>query len=130
MEIRAVFKSSSRIVFNGREYRSLDQMPEDIRRQYREAIALAAKGGPNVKVSSQTNIVINGRRYAGVDEMPPDDRLIYEGLMKNVDANRNGVPDALEGGARRLSLFSILSRATLIALVVWLVIILLRSAGD
>ncbi len=129
MEIRAVFKSDPRIVFNGREYRSLDQMPEDIRRQYREAIALAAKGGPNVNVSSQTDIVINGRRYAGVDEMPPDDRRIYEGLMKNVDANRNGVPDALEGAARRLSLFSILSRVTLIALVVWLVIILLRSAG-
>ena len=130
MEIRAAFKSDSRIVFNGREFRSPDQMSEDVRRQYQDAIALAAKGGPNVKVSSQTEIVINGRRYAGVADMSPDDRPIYEDLMKKVDANRNGVPDALEGGARRLSPFSILSRVTLIALVVWLVIILLRSAGN
>ena len=43
-------------------------------------------------------INFNGREYAIADEMPADVRQLYEQMMGAFDANRNGVPDILEGG--------------------------------
>jgi hypothetical protein len=46
-----------------------------------------------------TKIVFNGREYASADELPPELRAQYDRLMNTVDADHNGVPDALEGDA-------------------------------
>jgi len=42
-------------------------------------------------------IVINGKTYKNADEMPPDVRQQYEEAMSALDANRNGLPDFMEG---------------------------------
>ena len=48
-----------------------------------------------------TRIVVNGREYSGVEEMPPDVRANYERALAHLpDADRNGVPDILEGKGR------------------------------
>ena len=132
MEIKTTFRSgNSKLVFNGQEYGSADEMPEDVRRLYRAAIALAAKGGPNVKVSSITQIVFNGKTYNSVDEMPPDVRVMYNKVMKGMDANQGGGPNGVEDRVRvsigpyRAS-FSWFGFATLIILLVWLVVIILQ----
>jgi hypothetical protein len=123
MEISIAFKSKPKLVFNGREYGSVDEMPEDVRRLYRDAIALAAKGGPNVKVFSKTELWFNGKKYNSVNEMPPDVRLSYDKVMKAIDANQNG---GRAVASPRRSLFSVVSMVSLIILLVWLVVIILR----
>lgn len=43
-------------------------------------------------------IVINGQSYERVEDMPPEIRDVYERAMSMLsDADRNGVPDILEG---------------------------------
>jgi hypothetical protein len=117
MEISLSFKSKPKLVFNGKEYGSLDEMPDDVRRLYQSAITLAAKGGPNVKVLTQTDLWFNGKKYNSLDEMPPDVRRVYDEVM------RSGRRE--EAGPAR-SLFSVVSMVSLIILLVWLVIILRR----
>ena len=46
---------------------------------------------------NQRFIVIDGKTYKSVDEMPPDIRAKYEEAMRNLDKDRNGMPDLLEG---------------------------------
>lgn len=46
-------------------------------------------------------IEFNGQTYDGIDQMPPDVREEYLRLIAPFgDANRNGIPDALENGFR------------------------------
>jgi hypothetical protein len=46
---------------------------------------------------NQRLIVIDGKTYKSVEEMPPDIRAKYEEAMRNLDKDRNGIPDMLEG---------------------------------
>jgi hypothetical protein len=58
-----------------------------------------------------------------MDEMPPDVRLVYDEIIKKIDANENG-GRAVASPPR--SMFSVVSTVSLILLIVWLVIIILR----
>lgn len=100
----------TRIIFNGQEYSSSEAMPPSVRQTYEQALAQltdadqngipdilergAAAG--NVIGIQHTSITINGRTFNSVDEMPLEVRRIYEEAIAHVDANRNGVPDAVE----------------------------------
>jgi hypothetical protein len=78
----------TKIVINGREYKSIDQMPPDVRRQYLELMGtlgedanhdgvpdvLQKPGSPNVIVKE--SIEFNGRKYNSRDELPPNVREI------------------------------------------------------
>jgi RNase P/RNase MRP subunit p29 len=99
-----------RIVFNGREYSSADDMPPDVREAFERTMRLTAdsdrNGVPDVfegrdgNVTSVTRqkIVVNGREYGSVEEMPPDVRQAYERMRSAfVDSDRDGVPDMFEG---------------------------------
>jgi len=99
-----------RIVFNGREYSSADDMPPDVREAFERTMRFAADSdrdgvpdvfeGRNGNVTSVTRqkIVVNGREYGSVDEMPPDVRQAYERMRSAlVDSDRDGVPDMFEG---------------------------------
>lgn len=45
-----------------------------------------------------TPIVVNGKSYSSVEEMPPEIRKVYQETMGVLaDADRNGIPDILEG---------------------------------
>lgn len=100
----------SRIIFNGHEYASVNEMPSDLRQAYERAMkALADSDGDGVPdviehlsgdtVSTTTSkIVVNGREYASVDDMPHDVRQVYERMMKmRADSDGDGVPDIFEG---------------------------------
>ena len=50
---------------------------------------------PNV--ISSTKIIADGKTYNSLDELPPEVRAKYEQAMSAMDANRNGVPDFMEG---------------------------------
>ena len=117
MEVRLTFKSKPKFVFNGHEYESIDEMPEDVRRRYQDAIALAAKGGPNVKRVSHSELWFNGKKYNSADEMPSDVRRVYDEVIRSGRGVTASPPR---------SRFSVVSTASLIVLLVWLVILLLR----
>lgn len=44
----------------------------------------------------QSKIVFNGREFSSPDDMPPDIRQAYDQVF--IDANRNNIPDIIEGG--------------------------------
>jgi hypothetical protein len=114
------------IVIDGKTYKSVDEMPEDIRRNYESAMSQLSdndrdgvpdalenltkladqnkNGMPNAfegltsnVMTSSTKIIANGTEYNNLDELPPDIRAKYEQAMGALDSNRNGVPDFFEG---------------------------------
>ena len=115
------------IVINGKTYNSVDEMPEDVRKQYEQAMnsirdenrnqipdafesmnILADKdrdGIPdafenmssNVVVSGNMKIIVDGKEFNSLEDLPPDVRARYEQAMGKLDANQNGMPDFLEG---------------------------------
>ena len=116
-----------RIVIDGKTYNSVDEMPEDVRRNYEQAmrgfkevnskdISGALNGVKNILVDKDNNrvpdvmennqainlsggmkFVVDGQTFNNVDELPPDARAKYEQAMGSMDKNRNGMPDFLEG---------------------------------
>jgi len=87
---------SLKIVFNGKEYDSVDAMPPDVRKEYEVALeALRKSGGEEILSVLQRDmgvsgthikatfreIVVNGKKYDSVEAMPPDVRRAYERAM-------------------------------------------------
>lgn len=100
----------TKIIFNGQTYTKVEDMPEEIRQAYQQALAQFAdadkngipdimEGGSakgNVIAFQQSSINFNGKEYKSVGEMPAVVRRLFEMAMGQADANRNGIPDALE----------------------------------
>src|SRR4029450_7816376 len=100
----------TKIIFNGKTYTNVESMPEEVRQAYQQALAqfadadkngipdiLERGGAGNVIAIQQSSINFNGREYKSVGEMPAIVRRLFEFAMSQADANRNGIPDALEG---------------------------------
>jgi len=113
------------IVINGRTYKSVEEMPEDVRRNYEQALGNMDKdlngipdmlenvnaffddkdkdGKPDAfegmtsKVITATKVIVNGREYNSLNDLPPDVRAKFEQAMGTFDSNQNGTPDFLEG---------------------------------
>jgi hypothetical protein len=115
------------IVIDGRTYRSVDEMPPEVRKKYEQAIRslgdansnqmpdafetmniLADKdknGVPDVLANltdgnvavTSMKIIVDGKEYDGLESLPPEARTKYEEAMGRLDANRNGIPDFAEG---------------------------------
>lgn len=118
--------NSKLIVIDGKAYKSVDDMPEDVRRKYelamdslkdengnlvpdvfehmnilvdkdKDGIPDVFEGALSTNVISSTKIVADGKEYNSLDELPPEVRAKYDQAMGALDANRNGVPDFMEG---------------------------------
>ena len=113
------------IVIDGKTYKSVEEMPADVRKAYERAMSEFAdndrSGLPDVledltslkdqnkngmpdafegmlsNTISSTRIVADGNEYNSLDELPPEVRAKYEHAMGALDSNRNGVPDFFEG---------------------------------
>jgi hypothetical protein len=102
-----------KIVFNGREYSGVDEMPLDVREAYERMTSVLADadgdGTPDLFEGSgistlsetRTRIVINGKEYSGVDQMPPDVRKTYDKMMARIDRDQNSVPDMVQVGGEQ-----------------------------
>jgi hypothetical protein len=114
-----------KIVIDGKTYNSLDEMPEDVRRNYEDAMRNVGSaptsaanpmqslndvfadannnGIPDIIENQVMNLtggmtfVVNGQTYNSLDALPPEARAKYEQAMGSIDKNRNGMPDLLEG---------------------------------
>ncbi len=74
VDIKTNVSIKKKIVVNGHEYSSEEELPEELRKAYNQAMR-AAPASPKAK------IVINGKEYGSVGEMSSDVRQIYEGAM-------------------------------------------------
>jgi hypothetical protein len=68
---------------NGKEYNSIEEMPQDIRDAFEKA--MASKTGSGLQMNPapvQTKIIFNGTEYQSIDAMPQDVRQLYEKVLK------------------------------------------------
>jgi len=87
----------NRVVFNGREYSSVEEMPPDVRGVYEDAMASVAaldkaggSGGSHVRIT--TRLVVNGKEYSSVHEMPPLIRAAFEKLAHRGETGQSSGP--------------------------------------
>jgi hypothetical protein len=72
---------------DGKEYSSIDEMPEGIREAVRKAMASGAEPGRgNGSPATHTKVVFNGTEYPGIDAMPRDVRQLYETVLSAAEA--------------------------------------------
>ena len=115
------------IVIDGKTYNSVDEMPPDIRQKYEAAMGSLGDannnqipdafetmnvfgdkdrdGIPDVVENLLTGqaavnsmkIIVDGKEFNGLEGLPPEARAKYEAAMVKLDANKNGIPDFVEG---------------------------------
>jgi len=115
------------IVIDGKTYNDVNEMPPDIRQKYEEAMrSLGDANGNQIPdtfeslnifadkdkngvldvvenltaghaVVNSMKIIVDGNEFNGLENLPPEARARYEEAMGKLDANRNGIPDYVEG---------------------------------
>lgn len=115
------------IVIDGKTYHNTGEMPADVRARYEQALrTLKDQDGNRVPdvlegkdllkdtdgdgvpdllenmsgtplMMNSTKIIVDGQDYNRIEDLPPEARAKYEQAMKALDANRNGLPDFMEG---------------------------------
>ncbi|HVN32881.1 MAG TPA: hypothetical protein VMT45_12940 [Thermoanaerobaculaceae bacterium] len=87
VNVKGSINIKRRIVVNGKEYSSVEEMPEDIRCAYELAISGAAHEAHGIHPGvAQTRVIFNGQEYESVEEMPEDIRGMYTAAMLAVEA--------------------------------------------
>jgi hypothetical protein len=72
-------KVNRTIRVNGKEYASLDEVPEE----YRAALRAAMGNNPLAAIAgARVSVKFNGKTYGSVDDMPADDRSVYESALQ------------------------------------------------
>jgi len=115
------------IVIDGKTYNSVNEMPVDVRQKYEQAMSTLKdqdgnripdaiennnmladnnrNGIPDIMentpsapiVANAIKVLVDGKEFNSLDELPPEARAKYEQAMGALDANRNGIPDFVEG---------------------------------
>ena len=115
------------IVIDGKTYNSIEEMPPEVRQKYEQAMqALGDANGNRIPdafenmnifadqdkngmpdvvenlvagqaVVNSMKIVVDGKEFNSLDGLPPEVRANYEAAMSKLDANKNGIPDFVEG---------------------------------
>ena len=100
------------IVIDGKTYKSADEMPEDVRKSYEKAMrnvdnnqngtpdafeGLSSFQTATANVINSSKIIVNGQVFDSLDQLPPEIRAKYEQALGAMDANKNGIPDFVEG---------------------------------
>ncbi len=92
------FNVKSRFVVNGKEYGSVEEMPEEVRAAYEQAVKASSGHGRTAShATGKTRIVFNSREYANEDAMPQGERELYTFVRNELE--RKGIP--LPEGIRR-----------------------------
>jgi len=100
---------------NGKEYSSIEEMPDDLRETFKKAMAAQAASGQQADAAAgRTKIVFNGAHYESLDAMPQDERRLYEKILKSA-ATGSVAPEIdladIAGGLRKEQAISAASYA-------------------
>ena len=81
------------VVVNTRRYKSVEEMPPEVRAEYEKAV-----GGAGSVALSGNSITFNGETYDSVEAMPPEARRLYESVLAGLPhgtASSSGTPDTM-----------------------------------
>jgi hypothetical protein len=68
---------------NGKEYNSIEEMPDNIREIFKKAMGSSAVTEHQTDLAvMRTKILFNGTEYQSLDAMPEDARKLYEKVLK------------------------------------------------
>ncbi len=96
MTIRVEVKR--KFVVRGKEYKSVEEMPPEIRQAYEKVLAASSKANsPKSLTLSKTRIIFGGQEYDGIEAMPREVRQAYDRLMKALETGE--VPSDIIAGA-------------------------------
>jgi len=71
---------------NGKEYNSLEAMPDDIREAFKKAMVSQQASGTQINFDEMhTKIVFNGTEYESIDVMPHEIRQLYKKILKSAE---------------------------------------------
>jgi hypothetical protein len=71
---------------NGKEYNSIEEMPDDIREIFKKTSVSQTGLGHEICRTTRTKIIFNGTEYDNVDAIPQDVRQLYENVLKGAEA--------------------------------------------
>ncbi len=81
MKVNVNIKRTFKI--NGKEYNSLEEMPDNLRDAFKKAMGAQADPGHQIDpATARTKIVFNDAEYESLDAMPPDVRRLYEKILQ------------------------------------------------
>jgi len=87
----------TKLVINGKEYSSPDELPPEMRKVY--DLALANRGSsPQIQITGSSKVTFNGKTFDNREAMPDDARQSYDRAMEAIDSNQDGIPDSLQAG--------------------------------
>ena len=85
MSISLSIKRKFRI--NGKEYNSIEEMPENIREALKKAMNSQASSGQRINsAATRSKIIFNGTEYESLDAMPQDVRQLYEKVLRAAES--------------------------------------------
>jgi hypothetical protein len=68
---------------NGKEYNSIEEMPDDKRETFRKAMDSQRGSGHEInRAAVRAKIIFNGTEYDSIEAMPQDVRELYEKVLK------------------------------------------------
>jgi len=71
-----------RFKVNGKEYSSIEEMPDDIREAFEKAMASQSRTGHQANPATmQSKIIFNNMEYENIDAMTQDIRQLYKKVM-------------------------------------------------
>ena len=113
---------TTKIVVNGKEYHSIEELPPDVRAKYEAALAARAQA------HGTSRIVFNGQPYDSLEAMPADVRALYEAAMANLaktSPTSPALPQDIGGpiepaGVSRGFLTAVFIAAALLAFLYWM----------
>jgi hypothetical protein len=87
----------SKFIVNGKEYESVEKMPDEIRAAYEKA----KKGSPGqgharTPEIGKSKLVFNYNKYADEDAMPQEERELYEFVMKAMEKEGISIPVGMD----------------------------------
>ena len=84
------FNVNRKYVVNGKEYHSLEEMPDDIRNAFEKA--MASQGGQGLRFEQKktvNKITFNGTTYDSPEAMPAEVRILYDQVMSSVKSGES-----------------------------------------
>ncbi len=75
-----------RFKINGKEYNSIEEMPDNIREIFKKTIGSQTGLVHEISRTTRAKIIFNGTEYENVDVIPQDVRQLYENVLKGAEA--------------------------------------------
>ena len=92
IDLNVKFNVNRKYIVNGKEYGSIEEMPENIRQTYEKATSsLRTNSGTSLE-GTKKKIKFNGQEYENAEAMPLDVRQTYDEMMMKLVEMKGASP--------------------------------------